>query len=88
MVVAAGLAIGVVGVHGGSAVLLGQQLLNLPVVHPCPDGELEVLAGDGVPVLHSNVSNSRQAGQASSHTLYTIMTPKRLQIVAKKRPSR
>ena len=38
-------------VDGAALVLLGEQLLDLPVVLLDADGELEVLAGDGVPVL-------------------------------------
>lgn len=32
-------------------IVLGQQFLDLPIVRPCADRELEVLARDGVPVL-------------------------------------
>lgn len=89
-VVGCRLAVGVVHVHGGTAVLFGEQLLDLPVVHTGADREFKVFFGDGVPVLQHVLMIklyflSKSVGK---HTLYTIITPRRLQTVAKNRPSR
>lgn len=55
MVVRAGLGIWVVHVDSAPALLLGQQLLDLPVVHPSSNREFQIFLGDGVPVLQTSL---------------------------------
>jgi uncharacterized protein (AIM24 family) len=81
---------GVLGfVVDGALVVFWEKLLDFPVVLLDAHGEFQIFAGDGVPVLFLDVSGTIQIYQAHrNHTLYTIITPSRLQMVAKKSPSR
>lgn len=76
-------------VDGASAVVFGEELLDFPVALFGADAEFEVFAGDGVPVLEAQLARFQENLKCLwGLTLYTIMTARRLHIVAKNRPSR
>ncbi|RDW88593.1 hypothetical protein BP6252_00625 [Coleophoma cylindrospora] len=73
-------ATGILGVlvdDGPPALLFGEQFLDLPVILLGPDGELEVLAGDGVPILVS-----RQVADGSEEQPIQVMAHSRADVVA------
>lgn len=75
-------------VDGASAVVFGEELLDFPIALFGADAEFEVFAGDGVPVLEAQLARFQDLRCSWRLTLYTIMTARRLHIVAKNRPSR
>jgi hypothetical protein len=77
----------IVGVDRSSALFLKQMFLNLPSVWLDTDGEFQILLGNRVPKL-KKVSKSNATIVRHELTLYIIITARRLQKVAKKRPSR
>lgn len=65
MIIRARLGVWVVRIHGGPVILLGEQLLDLPVVHPSSNRELEVFPGDRVPELqHISESAATKPGRS------------------------
>lgn len=88
MVVQAARILGViVGVDRSSALFLRYMFLNLPSVWLDTDGEFQILLGNRVPKL-KKVSKTNATSVKHELTLYTIITARRLQNVAKKRPSK
>lgn len=76
-------------VDGLTTIFVRQQFFDFPVIGLGADAKLEILLGDGIPILKQIVSQSL-AGMRTSfgvYTLYTIMTASRLQIVATNNPS-
>lgn len=75
-----------------AAIFIRKEFLNLPGVGLNSDGKLEIFFRNVVPELDRGACQRYCRVQCSGrnieiHTLYTIMTAKRLQNVAKKRPS-
>ena len=62
MVESAGVAVRVFAIDGGAAFVLGQQLLDFPIVHFRADRELQVFLGNRIPVLR------RKDGSATLRT--------------------
>lgn len=50
-IVAAAVAVRIVRVNSGPALILWQQFFDFPVVHACSDRKFQVLLGDGIPIL-------------------------------------
>jgi hypothetical protein len=76
-------------VDGTTLVVFRKEFLDFPVVLLDADGEFEIFAGNRVPVLFLDwLADARLLISVGRLTLYTIMTARRLQMVAKKRPSR
>lgn len=74
-------------VDGAATFLFGQKLLDFPDILLRADAEFEIFLCDRVPVLKS-MSDGFINPLTDFLTLYTIITPRRLQIVAKKSPSK
>jgi hypothetical protein len=75
-------------IYGTAFVVLGQQLLDLPIMLLDTDRKLEIFTSDRIPVLLKELAVLERLQSNGRPTLYTIMTASRLQIVAKKSPSR
>ena len=76
-------------INGTPSVIFREELFDFPISLLRADAKLEIFLGNGIPVLKDELALiPRRVSSLSRLTLYTIMTAKRLQIVAKNNPSR
>ena len=75
-------------IDGTSSVIFREELFDFPISLFRADTEFEIFFGNGVPVLGDTLALiPRKLSPPLRLTLYTIMTARRLQIVAKNNPS-
>ena len=75
-------------IDGTPSVIFGEELFDFPIPLFRADTEFEIFFGNGVPILRDTLALiPRKLSHLPRFTLYTIMTARRLQIVAKNNPS-
>ena len=75
-------------IDGTSSVIFREELFDFPISLFRADTEFEIFFGNGVPILGDPLALiPRKLSPLPRFTLYTIMTARRLQIVAKNNPS-
>ena len=76
-------------VYGVAMVVLGEEFFDFPVVLLGANGEFKIFSSDGIPILQQlSKPLTNMEGRRTKQTLYIIMTARRLQIVAKNKPSK
>ena len=76
-------------INGTSSVIFREELFDFPISLLRADTEFEIFLGNGIPILEDVLALiPRKVSFPPKLTLYTIMTARRLQIVAKNKPSR
>lgn len=76
-------------INGTPSVIFREELFDFPISLLGADAKLEIFLRNGIPVLKDVLALiPRRVSSLSRLTLYTIMTARRLQVVAKNNPSR
>ena len=76
-------------INGTTSVIFREELFDFPISLLGADAKLKIFLRNGIPVLKDLLALiPRRVSSLSRLTLYTIMTARRLQIVAKNNPSR
>ena len=74
-------------IDGTPSVILREELFDFPISLFGADTEFKIFFGNGVPILSNTLALIPRELSLPGFTLYTIMTARRLQIVAKNNPS-
>ena len=74
-------------IDGTPSVIFREELFDFPISLFGADTEFEIFFGNGVPILSNTLALIPRGLCLPIVTLYTIMTARRLQIVAKNNPS-